>query len=72
MSRKGNCYDNAVMESFFHTLKVECVHLQRYWTRAEARKDIFEYVEVFYNREHLHSSLGDLSPIEFEAQAQAT
>ena len=72
MSRKGNCYDNAVMESFFHTLKVECVHHQRYRTRAEARKDIFEYIEAFYNRERLHSSLGYLSPIEFEAQTQTT
>jgi putative transposase len=51
MSRKGNCWDNAVSESFFHTLKIEQVYHQRYQTRAEAKQDIFEYIEVFYNRE---------------------
>lgn len=66
MSRRGNCWDNAVMESFFHSLKVECVHLARYATRDEARLDIFDYIEVFYNRERLHSSLGYLSPAQFE------
>jgi putative transposase len=50
MSRKGNCWDNAVSESFFHTLKTERVRHQRYQTRAEANQDIFEYIEVFYNR----------------------
>jgi transposase InsO family protein len=66
MSRKGNCWDNAPMESFFGTLKKELVHHQRYRTRAEARRDIFEYVEVFYNRQRIHSSLGYVSPAEYE------
>jgi len=70
MSRSGNCYDNAVMESFFHSLKVECVYQTRYWTRAEARRDIFEYIEGFYNTWRLHSSLGYLSPVQFEAREQ--
>jgi putative transposase len=68
MSRKGNCWDNAVMESFFGTLKKELVHHKRYRTRAEARKDIFEFIEVFYNRERLHSSLGYMSPLNYEKQ----
>jgi putative transposase len=67
MSRKGNCWDNAVVESFFHTLKVELVHHQRYLTRDEARQDIFEWIEVFYNRQRRHSTLGYRSPAEFEA-----
>lgn len=67
MSRRGNCYDNAVMESFFRTLKAECVHLAQYQTRDDARVDIFDYIEVFYNRERLHSSLGYLSPEQFES-----
>ncbi len=65
MSRTGNCYDNAVMESFFATLKTECVRSQ-FVTRAQARTVIFEYIECWYNRQRLHSSLGYLSPIEFE------
>ncbi len=68
MSRKGNCWDNAPMESFFGTLKRELVHHRRYRTRQEARKDIFEYIEVFYNRQRLHSSLGYMSPSDFEKQ----
>lgn len=67
MSRKGNCWDNAVVESFFHTLKVELVHHRRYHTRDEARQDIFEWIEVFYNRQRRHSTLGFRSPAEFEA-----
>jgi len=67
MSGKGNCYDNAVMESFFHTLKTEHVHLHQFWTREEAKSSIFEYVEVFYNRKRAHSFLGYLSPEEFES-----
>ena len=67
MSRKGNCWDNAVMESFFHTLKVECVYQTRYHTFAEARRDIFEYIEGFYNTHRMHSSLGYLSPADYEA-----
>lgn len=69
MSRRGNCWDNAVVESFFHTLKTEHVHHQRYRTREEARQDIFEWIEVFYNRVRRHSTLGYRSPAEFEAMA---
>jgi putative transposase len=65
MSRTGNCYDNAVMESFFATLKGECAYRQ-FTTKSEARWVIFEYIEVWYNRQRLHSSLGYLSPAEFE------
>ncbi len=68
MSRRGNCWDNAPVESFFATLKGELVHHRRYATRAEARSDIFEYIEVWYNRKRLHSSLGYRSPAEYEAQ----
>jgi transposase InsO family protein len=69
MSGCGNCYDNAMMESFFATLKTELVHHQRYATHAQARQSIFEYIEVFYNRKRLHSSLGYVSPESFEAAA---
>ena len=72
MSRKGDCWDNAVAESFFHTLKVELVHDRNYKTRLSARKDIFEYIEVFYNRQRRHSYLDYLSPVEFELQANAS
>ena len=68
MSRPGNCYDNAVVESFFGTLKTELVHRRRYRTRAEARADVFEWIECWYNRRRRHSSLGYLSPEQFEAQ----
>jgi len=71
MSRKGDCWDNAVMESFFGTLKKELVHHRKYRTRAEARQDIFEFIEVFYNRERLHSSLGYMSPAAYEKQITA-
>jgi transposase InsO family protein len=66
MSRKGNCWDNAVMESFYRTLKVELIYLKKYETRMEAKRDIFEYIEIFYNRERLHSFLGYNSPEEYE------
>jgi len=66
MSRTGNCYDNAPMESFFSTLKCEHVHFQNYRTRQEAQTDIFAYILGFYNRQRRHSSLGYLSPEEFE------
>jgi transposase InsO family protein len=66
MSRSGNCYDNAMMESFWATLKRELVHRHRFATRSEAHRAIFEYIEVFYNRERLHSSLGYQSPVDFE------
>lgn len=66
MSRKGNCYDNACMESFFGTLKTELIYLTRFKTRAEARLAVFDYIEVFYNRTRLHSKLGYKSPVDFE------
>ena len=66
MSRKGNCWDNSVAESFFKTLKTELVYQCEFKTRAEARQMIFEYVEVFYNRERLHSSNSYMSPVEYE------
>ena len=66
MSRSGNCYDNAYVESFFGTLKTELVHGERYRTRLEARLSIFEYVEVYYNRQRSHSALGYRSPEQYE------
>ena len=69
MSRKGNCWDNACVESFFGTLKRELVYHRHYATRDEATRDIFEYIEVFYNRMRRHSALGYDSPAEFEARA---
>jgi transposase InsO family protein len=68
MSRRGDCWDNAVAESFFSTLKLELVYESAWRARAEARADIFEYLEVFYNGQRLHSSLGYLSPVAFERQ----
>jgi putative transposase len=67
MSRRGNCYDNAVTESFFGTLKQELVHRTKFATRAEAKAAIFRYIEVFYNRTRMHSTLGYVSPEAFEA-----
>ena len=67
MSRKGNCYDNAPMESFWGSLKNELVHHQRYATRNEAKASIQEYIEIFYNRQRRHSRLGYISPAAFEA-----
>jgi putative transposase len=69
MSRKGNCWDNACVESFFGTLKRELVYHRHYATRDEAKQDIFEYIEVFYNRQRRHSTLGYHSPAEYEARA---
>ncbi len=66
MSRKGNCWDNAVAESFFHTLKTELVYHEIYETKAQANQSIFEYIEVYYNRQRMHSSNNHLSPVEFE------
>jgi len=68
MSRRANCYDNAAMESFFHTLKVELIHRYRFHTRDHARTAIFDYVESFYNRTRRHSSIGYVSPMAFEQQ----
>jgi putative transposase len=69
MSRKADCYDNAPMESFFHTLKTELVHHRHYATRQEARREIFAYIEGFYNRTRRHSAIGYISPIEMELKA---
>ena len=66
MSSTGNCYDNAVTESFFHTLKTEWTNWESYQTREEAKSSIFEFIEIFYNRKRLHSTLNYLSPVEFE------
>lgn len=66
MSRKGDCWDNAVAESFFHSLKTELIHHENFLTRKQANEKIFEYIEIFYNRQRLHSSNGYMSPSEFE------
>ncbi len=68
MSRKGNCYDNAPMESFWGTLKSELVHHSHYRTREEAKREITEYIEVFYNRQREQERLGYLSPVAYEKQ----
>ncbi len=69
MSRKGDCWDNAVAESFLHTLKVELVHRYRFKMKDEAKQIIFEYIEAYYNRKRMHSTLGYLSPFEFEKRS---
>ena len=66
MSRKGDCWDNAVAESFFHTLKVEKINRHRFKTRDEAKREIFKYIEIYYNRKRMHSSLGYKSPFDYE------
>ena len=71
MSRKGNCYDNAVVESFFHTLKTELIYFERYQTRDEAKRSVFDYIEIFYNRERRHSALNYLSPVDYESSPRA-
>ena len=68
MSRKGNCWDNAVSESFFHTLKTELINHETYQTRSAAKQAVFEYIEVFYNRERRHSANSYLSPVNYELQ----
>ena len=68
MSGKGNCYDNAPAESWFATLKIEGIDGIVYGDRAEARTSLFDYIEVFYNRQRLHSKLGYLSPLDYEQQ----
>jgi transposase InsO family protein len=70
MSRRGNCWDNAPVESFFATLKKELVHRENYHTREEAKASLFHYIEVFYNRQRRHSALGYLSPDEYERRLQ--
>lgn len=69
MGRRANCYDNAVTESFFHTLKVELVHRERYSTRRQAQSSIFEYIETYYNRQRKHSAIGLQIPMLFEEAA---
>ena len=69
MSRSGNVWDNAAMESFFSSLKTERIARKVYRTRDEARADVFDYVERFYNTKRRHSTIGYLSPMEFERQA---
>ncbi|MBC7945611.1 MAG: IS3 family transposase [Burkholderiales bacterium] len=71
MSRKANCWDNSVMESFFKTLKVERIHRLRYATRAQARLDLVDWIEGFYNSERLHSSINCHSPTQFERSLTA-
>jgi putative transposase len=71
MSKKGDCYDNAAMESWNHSLKVEAIHGERFVTREMAKAQVFEYIEVYYNRRRLHSRLGYLSPETFEARQMA-
>lgn len=71
MSRRGNCWDNAVGESVFHTLKVELIHEEDFHTRKEAKEKIIEYIELYYNSVRLHSTLGQMSPMEFEQQESA-
>ena len=66
MSGKGNCYDNAVAESFFHTLKTELVYFETYHTREDARNSVFEYIETYYNRFRMHSTINYCSPVQFE------
>ena len=70
MSRKGNCWDNAVMESFFGSLKEECVGSTVYPSHEYARRALFEYLEVYYNRQRRHSSLGYVSPFTYEQMAK--
>lgn len=71
MSAKGNCYDNACAESFFHTMKVETIHGERFQTREVMRQTVFEYIEVDYNRNRRHSANGSISPMAFEAKKAA-
>ena len=71
MSRKGNCWDNAVAESFFHSLKTELIHHCQFQSRGAAKQAIFEYIEVFFNRERIHSANGYLSPVDYEMQQKA-
>ena len=68
MSRKGNCYDNAAMESFWSTLKQELVYRRTFASRAEARLAVFDFIETFYNRQRRHSSLNYRCPVDFENQ----
>ena len=66
MSRRGNCWDNAIAESFFHTLKVELIHENKYKTREVAKQSIFQYIEIYYNQQRLHSAIDYRTPNEVE------
>lgn len=70
MSRKGNCWDNAIAESFFHSIKTELVYTERYATREIAKQSIFQYIEVYYNRVRRHSAIGSIAPEVFESQSK--
>lgn len=72
MSRRGNCFDNAAAESFFGSLKKERVRNRIYRTREEARADLFDYIEAFYNRTRRHSHIGGVSPCDYEHASQST
>jgi putative transposase len=71
MSRKGNCWDNAAMESFFSTLKTECIDGKIYLSKAQAKRDIFEFIEIDYNRKRRHSTIGSMTPENFENQRKS-
>ena len=68
MSAKGNCYDNACAESFFHSLKVEAIHGEQFKTRSDMRRQVFEYIELDYNKQRRHSAIGMISPEVFESR----
>ena len=68
MSKKGDCYDNTAMESWNHSLKVEAIHGEKFATREQVKAEVFDYIEFYYYRNRLHSTLGYLSPAEFEAR----
>ncbi len=68
MSRKGNCWDNAVAESFFHTIKTEMIYTERYATKEIAKQNVFQYIEIYYNRIRRHSAIGSIAPAVFESQ----
>lgn len=70
MSRKGNCWDNAVAESFFHSIKTELIYTERYATREIAKQSVFQYIEVYYNRIRRHSAIGSVAPDIFENQCK--
>jgi putative transposase len=71
MSKRGDCWDNAAMESFFSSLKIERIYRKKYVTREEVRADVFDYIEMFYNPRRRHSTLGQISPVEFERRYSA-